>query len=49
MCTTAENPTPPVLDHPCTEVFAGCKGHPTQVIGPALEEEARVPHRGFWG
>ena len=49
MCTSADNPTPPVLDHPCTEVFAGCAGHPTQVIGPVLQGEARVPHQGFWG
>jgi len=48
MCTSAGNPTPPVLDHPCAEVFAGCYGHPTQVIGPVLEEESRVPHHGFW-
>lgn len=48
MCTSPENPTPPVLDLPCVQVFAGCAGHPTHVVGPVLEEEARVPHHGFW-
>ncbi len=32
----------------CREVFA--RGdHPVVVLGPALEEEARKPHEGFWG
>lgn len=48
MCISDQDPTPPVLDHPCTKVFAACVGHPTQVVGPVLEEEARVPHEGFW-
>lgn len=48
MCTSAGNPTPPVLNLPCAEVFAGCPGHPTIVIGPILEDEARKPHAGFW-
>lgn len=48
MCTSEDDPTPPVLDLPCVEVFAASVGHPTQVIGPVLEDEARVPHEGFW-
>ncbi len=48
MCTSADTPTPPVLDLPCVKVFASCPGHPTLVIGPVLESEARVPHAGFW-
>ena len=48
MCTSETNPTPPVLNVPCASVFASCPGHPTTIVGPVLEEEARVPHRGFW-
>ncbi len=48
MCTSAENPTPPVLNMSCEKVFQGCLGHPTIVIGPVLEDEARLPHGGFW-
>ncbi|MSZ76052.1 MAG: nucleoside deaminase [Actinobacteria bacterium] len=39
-----ENPT---LTHPCRSVFADGR-RPTAVDGPALEDEARVPHIGFW-
>ena len=40
-----ENPT---LDLPCREVFA--RGTRTVVVaGPAIEDEARVVHAGFWG
>ena len=48
MCTSADNPTPPVLNLRCTAVFDSCPGHPTTVIGPILEDEARAPHAGFW-
>ncbi len=48
MCTSEANPAPPVLNVPCAQVFAGCVGHPTTVIGPVLEEDARQPHAGFW-
>ncbi len=48
MCISDENPTPPILDIPCSEIFAACKGHPTRVVGPVLEDEARVPHHEFW-
>lgn len=32
---------------PCREVFAH-GGHPIEVIGPMLEDEARQVHAGFW-
>ncbi len=32
---------------PCREIFARC-GRTVQVEGPALEEEAKAPHIGFW-
>ena len=48
MCTSDENLAPPVLDIPCRQIFLGCPGHPTVVIGPILEGEARGPHAGFW-
>lgn len=35
------------MDHPCRLVFAD-GGRETEVVGPLLEEEAAVPHRGFW-
>lgn len=40
----AENPT---LDLPCREVFARGQ-RPVQVEGPMIEDEAAVPHAGFW-
>lgn len=47
MCISDKNPTPSVLDIPCSEIFAACKGHPTLVVGPVVENEARVPHYEF--
>ena len=35
------------LDLPCREVFAR-GGHPVEVLGPLLQEEARQAHIGFW-
>lgn len=32
---------------PCREVFARCV-RPVEVIGPLIEDEARVVHEGFW-
>ena len=32
---------------PCREVFAR-SGRPVEVIGPLIEDEARVVHEGFW-
>jgi tRNA(Arg) A34 adenosine deaminase TadA len=40
----AENPT---MHLPCRTVFAHCD-QPVEVLGPALEDEARVVHEGFW-
>ena len=40
----ADNPT---MDLPCREVFARGQ-RPIEVIGPILEDEAAVPHAGFW-
>jgi hypothetical protein len=37
-----------LLEITCRDVFDSCKGHPTAVIGPIMEEEAVVPHLGFW-
>lgn len=39
--------TPDKLLLSCREVFAR-GGRPVEVIGPALEEEAREVHEGFW-
>ncbi|MGK7865288.1 nucleoside deaminase [Falsiroseomonas sp. E2-1-a4] len=35
------------LDLPCREVFAAGQRQ-VQVVGPLLEDEAEVPHRGAW-
>lgn len=32
---------------PCRQVFARCV-RPVQVIGPLIEDEARLVHEGFW-
>ncbi len=32
---------------PCREVFARCV-RPVEVIGPLIEDEAKVVHEGFW-
>jgi tRNA(Arg) A34 adenosine deaminase TadA len=37
----------PTLALPCREVFARGQ-RPIEVIGPLLEDEARVVHDGFW-
>jgi tRNA(Arg) A34 adenosine deaminase TadA len=31
----------------CREVLASA-AEPVEVVGPCLEEEAEVPHRGYW-
>jgi tRNA(Arg) A34 adenosine deaminase TadA len=44
---TGANPENPTLDLPSREVLA--RGPRTVVVaGPALEEQAAEPHRGFW-
>ncbi len=45
--TGTGNPDNPTLALPCREVFA--RGQRTVVVeGPALEDEARAIHAGFW-
>ena len=48
MWATQHNLSPALLDLSCRDVFSRCASHPTIVIGPVLEEEAAVPHHGFW-
>lgn len=48
MCVTPESPYPQVLDLECKKIFDSCPHHPTIVIGPILEQEAKLPHKGFW-
>jgi len=44
---TGNHPENPTLALPCREVFArGLRA--IAVVGPLLEEEAAVPHQGFW-
>ncbi len=45
---TGDHPDNPTLDLPCREVFAAGQ-FSVEVVGPALEEEARAVHAGFWG
>ncbi|KAB8139865.1 nucleoside deaminase [Chloroflexia bacterium SDU3-3] len=40
-------PSPEHLYLPCREVFARSQ-RPVEVVGPLLEDEARLPHEGFW-
>jgi hypothetical protein len=40
-------PGGPALDHPSRAVLAG-GNREVVVTGPLLEDEAAVPHRGFW-
>ncbi len=44
---TASHPWNPTLALPCREVFSR-GSRKIEVIGPYLEDEAAVPHRGFW-
>jgi tRNA(Arg) A34 adenosine deaminase TadA len=48
MWITESIPDPALLNLSCRAIFETCKGHPTTVIGPILEEEAIRPHLGFW-
>jgi tRNA(Arg) A34 adenosine deaminase TadA len=48
MWSNENTPEPSLLGLGCRDVFDSCKGHPTTVIGPIMEEEAAVPHQGFW-
>jgi len=44
---TGDHPDNPTLQHPCRLVFAD-GGRDITVFGPLLEDEAAVPHEGFW-
>ncbi len=44
---TGDHPDNPTLSLPCREVFARGQFH-VEVIGPALVDEARAVHDGFW-
>jgi tRNA(Arg) A34 adenosine deaminase TadA len=44
---TGDHPENPTFSLPCREVFARGQRH-IEVIGPALEDEAAVPHVDFW-
>ena len=44
---TGDHPENPTFSLPCREVFARGQ-RKVEVLGPALEEEASVAHRGFW-
>lgn len=44
---TGSHPENPTLNLPCRVVFAAGQGT-VEVSGPQLEDEAAVPHRGFW-
>ena len=47
LAITGANPANPTLDLPCRTIFAGGR-RPTEVVGPLLAGEARVPHETFW-
>jgi tRNA(Arg) A34 adenosine deaminase TadA len=44
---TGDHPENPTFSLPCREVFARGQ-RPVEVMGPLLEDEAAVPHIGFW-
>ena len=44
---TGDHPENPTFSLPCREVFARGQ-RKVEVVGPLIEEEAAVPHRGFW-
>ncbi len=47
LALTGSDPENPTLSLPCRDAFARGQ-RVVDVIGPAMEDEARVPHRGFW-
>ena len=44
---TGDHPENPTFSLPCREVFARGQRQ-VSVLGPMLETEAAVPHKGFW-
>jgi tRNA(Arg) A34 adenosine deaminase TadA len=47
LALTGNHPDNPTLSHPCRLVFAD-GSREIAVVGPLLEDEAAVPHQGFW-
>jgi tRNA(Arg) A34 adenosine deaminase TadA len=47
LALTGAHPDNPTLVLPCRAVFATGQ-RPVEVVGPMLEDEATVPHLGFW-
>lgn len=47
LALTGDDPANPTLALPCRAVLARGQ-RVVEVVGPALEEEAAVPHAGFW-
>jgi tRNA(Arg) A34 adenosine deaminase TadA len=47
LALTGNHPENPTLSLPCREVFAHGQ-RAIQVIGPMIEDEAAIPHLGFW-
>jgi len=47
LTSDGEHPDNETMTLPCREVFARCV-RPVEVIGPLIEDEARVVHEGFW-
>jgi tRNA(Arg) A34 adenosine deaminase TadA len=44
---TGSHPENPTFSLPCREVFLRGQRH-VEVVGPLIEDEAAVSHRGFW-
>lgn len=47
LALTGAHPENPTFSLPCREVLARGQ-HQVEVVGPLLEQEASVPHEGFW-
>ena len=47
LALTGSHPDNPTLSLPCRQVFAAGQ-RAIEVVGPMLEDEAAVPHEGFW-
>ena len=47
MTSDGTNPDNETMALPCREVFERCV-RPVEVVGPLIEDEARVVHEGFW-
>ena len=47
LALTGSDPENPTLSLPCRDVFAAGQRE-VEVIGPVMEDEARVAHLGFW-